>query len=300
MRRPSPVETGLDDQLLNHGTHRLVLRESQGERNMTITNNKSLENRITRSRDSSAEDKAVFEDILLHSSAGQRSRRKLATAASFLLELLLIGIVLVLPLWFTEVLPMQQFLSYLEAPPPPPPPSPAPVKIVKAASNIINGQLRTPTRIPREIQMIKEDDSPPPVGAIVGGVPGGTPGGQLGGAIDAIIGSGVSAVPSLPKPVRGAQPVRVSQGVIKGLLINRVEPKYPIVARQARIEGVVVLTAIIGKDGSVQSLHVVSGHPLLAQAAITAVRQWQYKPYILNGKPVEIETEITVMFRTHT
>ena len=170
------------------------------------------------------------------------------------------------------------------------------------ASDISNGQLRTPTRIPKKVQVIKEDDAPPPVmatGGVVGGVPGGIPGGQLGGVIGGIVSStsSLAAVPKLaPKSVTPVQRVRVSQGVVKGLLTNRVEPTYPTVARVARIHGEVVLTALIDKDGNIENLQVVSGHPLLAPAAINAVRQWRYKPYLLNGQPVEVETTITVNF----
>ena len=125
--------------------------------------------------------------------------------------------------------------------------------------------------------MIKEDDAPPPVattGGVVGGVPGGIPGGPLGGVIGGIISSTSSppAVPTLPKPVPTVQRVRISAGVTAGLLIYRVEPKYSPVAQQAHIQGTVVLAALIDKDGNVQRLQVVSGHPLLVPAAIEAVK----------------------------
>ena len=124
-------------------------------------------------------------------------------------------------------------------------------------------------------------------------------GGQLGGVIGGIISSSSSltAVPKLAsKSVMPVQRVRVSQGVVKGLLTNRVEPTYPPVAREARIHGEVVLTAIIDRDGNIENLQLVSGHPMLAPAAINAVKQWQYKPYLLNGQAVEVETTITVNF----
>jgi protein TonB len=88
----------------------------------------------------------------------------------------------------------------------------------------------------------------------------------------------------------------VSQGVSQGLLIHQVKPTYPPLARQARIQGTVVLQAVIGKDGSIQNLKVVSGHPMLAPAALEAVKQWRYKPYFLNGEPVEVDTTINVNF----
>jgi protein TonB len=260
---------------------------------------------------SAAPDKVLFEDSLLDSGVARRKRRTWATLLSFVLQLFLIGLLLLLPLWFTDVLPKQQLLTFLEAPPPPPPPpppaasSPSAAKVVKVTSNIANGRLRIPSRIPPKVQMIKEDDAPPPVattGGVVGGVPGGIPGGQLGGVIGGIISSSSSlaAVPTLSKPVPTVQRVHISQGVTKGLLIYRVEPTYPPLAQQARIQGVVVLTAIIGKDGNIQNLQVVGGHPMLAPAAIEAVKHWRYKPFLLNGQPVEVETTVTVTFHVRS
>jgi protein TonB len=129
-------------------------------------------------------------------------------------------------------------------------------------------------------------------GGVVGGVPGGVPGGQMGGVIGGIISSTPVAVPKVATPQR----VRVSQGVSQGLLIKKVQPAYPPLARQARIQGQVLLQAEISKDGNIQNLRLISGHPMLAPAAIEAVKQWRYKPYYLNGEPVEVETQITVIF----
>lgn len=91
--------------------------------------------------------------------------------------------------------------------------------------------------------------------------------------------------------------VRVTQGVSTGLLINKVSPSYPQLARQARIQGTVVLQALIDKNGDVRDLSLVSGHPMLAPAAIEAVKQWKYKPYLLEGQPVAVETQIVVNFQ---
>lgn len=255
-----------------------------------------------------AHQKSLFEDSLLEASSGQRNRRTWATFLSFILQCMLIGVVILIPLWFTDVLPKQQLVAFLEAPPPPPPPPPAAapqaatVKTVKVTSDIANGQLRTPSKIPAKVQMIKEEEAPPPAavtGGVVGGVPGGIPGGQLGGVIGGIISStsSLAAVPNLAKPAAAPQRVRVSQGISKGLLVLRVEPTYPVLARQARIQGSVILTAIIDKEGIIQNLQVVSGHPMLAPAAIEAVKQWRYKPFLLNGQPVMIETTVTVNFQ---
>jgi len=127
---------------------------------------------------------------------------------------------------------------------------------------------------------------------VVGGVPGGIPGGAMNGVIGGIVSSTPVAVPKVATPQR----VRVSQGVTQGLLIRKIQPNYPPLARQARIQGSVLLQAEISKDGTIENLHLLSGHPMLAPAAIEAVKQWKYKPYILNGEPVEVETQITVNF----
>jgi periplasmic protein TonB len=242
----------------------------------------------------------MFEDSLIESGGRLRTKRGITTFISFALQVALVGVLVLIPLLFTEALPKQQLMTFLVAPPPPPPPPPppaaAPVKIVKQVqTDLINGQLRTPTKIPEKVQMIKEDEAPPPMaatGGVVGGVPGGIPGGQMGGVIGGIVSSTPVAVPKVATPQR----VRVSQGVSQGLLIRKVQPAYPPLARQARIQGNVVLTAEISKDGSIENLRLVSGHPMLAPAAIEAVKQWKYKPYFLNGEPVEVETQVTVIF----
>ncbi len=240
----------------------------------------------------------MFEDSLIESGGKLSTKRGMTTTISFVFQLVLIGVLVLIPLLFTEALPKTQLMTFLVAPPPPPPPPPPPaavVKIVKQVqTDIINGQLRTPTKIPQKVEMIKEDEAPPPVmsGTVIGGVPGGVPGGQMGGVIGGIISSTPISVPKVAIPQR----VRVSQGVTQGLVIRRVQPAYPALARQARIQGSVLLQAEISKDGSIQNLRLISGHPMLAPAAIEAVKQWKYKPYFLNGEPVEVETQITVNF----
>src|SRR5271169_4033558 len=239
----------------------------------------------------------MFEDSLVESGGRFKSKRGTTTVISFVLQICLIGVLVLLPLIFTEALPRQQLMTFLVAPPPPPPPPPpaaAPVIVKKIQSELDNGQLRTPTAIPKKIEMIKEDEPPPSTGpaGVVGGVPGGVPGGAMGGVLGSVMSSVPTAVPKVATPTR----VRVSQGVSQGLLVHKVTPQYPPLAKQARIQGVVVLQALIGKDGSIQNLHVVSGHPMLTGSALEAVKAWRYKPYYLNGEPVEVETTINVNF----
>ena len=247
--------------------------------------------------------RVMFSDSLLEFGEA-RKRKAFATTTSFIFNCVAVGVMLIMPLVFTEDLPKAQLLTFLVAPaPPPPPPPPAaaqPVKIVREIqSEVLNtGQLRTPSRIPQKVQMIKEEEAPPPImatGGVVGGVPGGIPGGQAGGVIGSIISA--TNASNAPKFIPVApQRVRISQGVTKGLLIHRIEPVYPALARAARVQGDVILTAIISTSGEIENLQLVSGHPMLVPAALAAVRQWRYKPYLLNGAPVEVETTITVIF----
>jgi len=243
----------------------------------------------------------MFEDSLIESGGRLRTKRGWTSLVSFAIQVVIVGVMVLIPLIFTEALPKAQLMTFLVAPPPPPPPPPpaaAPVKIVhQVQTDIINGQLRTPTKIPQKVQMIKEDEAPPPVMAttgVVGGVPGGVPGGSMGGVLGSIASAGanVAALPKIATPQR----VRVSSGVQSGLLVRKVQPTYPPLARQARIQGTVVLQAQISKNGDIENLQLISGHPMLAPAAIEAVKQWKYKPYLLNGEPVEVETTVQVNF----
>jgi TonB family protein len=134
-------------------------------------------------------------------------------------------------------------------------------------------------------------------GGVVGGVPGGVVDGVPGGVFSEVLGSARS-VPSVAKTPESTpiKRIRVASRVAEANLIHDVAPQYPPEAGRARVEGAVVLMAVIGKDGSVQDVRVESGLPLLAQAAIDAVRQWRYRPYLLNGEPVEVDSRITINF----
>jgi protein TonB len=156
------------------------------------------------------------------------------------------------------------------------------------------GKLIAPKVIPKDIKIIKEEEAPPDMGGVSGGVPGGVSGGSMGGVMGGVIGGVGTAAPPPPR----VTPKRVSVGgnVQAARLVNRVQPVYPPLARQTRISGTVKLHAIIGKNGAVEQLQVLSGHPLLVQSALDAVKQWRYQPTLLNGDPVEVDTEIDVIF----
>src|SRR3979411_672782 len=143
----------------------------------------------------------MFEDSLLESGGRLKTNRGLTTTISVIFQVGLIGILVLLPLIFTDALPKGNLMTFLVAPPPPPPPPPPPaaaaVKGVNIQSEVINGQLHTPTKIPSKVQMIKEEEAPPEMGGgVPGGVPGGIPGGSTGGVMGGILGSDNAAIPT--------------------------------------------------------------------------------------------------------
>ena len=160
----------------------------------------------------------MFEDSLIESSGRMKTKKGATVLISTLIHALLIVVLVLMPLIYTEALPSQTLLTFLVAPPPPPPPPPPPAR------------------------------------------------------------------------------VRVGGNVQSANLLTQVKPAYPPLAKQARIQGVVVLEAEISKEGTIDNLKVITGHPLLIQSAIDAVKQWRYKPTLLNGEPVAVVTTITVNF----
>jgi len=240
----------------------------------------------------------MFSDSLLDLSETERRRRKGAALFSFILQGLIVGVLVLLPLWFLDTLPAQQLVTFLVAPPPPPPPPPpaAPMKVVPMVSQIVNGQLLAPSKIPKTVKMIKEEEAPPPATGVAGGVVGGVPGGQSGGVIGSLI-SAANHSSTAPKPEEIPKRLVVSQGVSLGMLQSQVEPVYPMIARRARVQGRVTLRAVISAQGTIESLQVIDGHPMLVSAALDAVKQWRYKPYMLSGQRVEVETTVFVNFR---
>ncbi len=237
----------------------------------------------------------MFADSLLNDSWADSSRRGWTTLISFVLEASAISGLLLLPLLYTQGLPRLQLFSALVAPTPPPPAPTAARNIHPSTSNVsADGHVIAPRVVPREILNIEETVAPPPVDAGGLGVPGGT-GNPLArnGVLDSI-GTGLATVMPLPPKPSPSRP-RVSR-MMEGNLIYRVQPQYPALARQARVQGVVLLRAVISRDGRIENLQVISGHPLLVKSAEDAVRQWRYRPYYLNNEPVEVETQVTVNF----
>jgi protein TonB len=229
--------------------------------------------------------------------------------SAFIGQTIFMTVLVILPMIYFDVLPKTQLTSFLVAPPPPPPPPPPPaavqaVKIVKVIPRQFDaGRLMAPKSVPKEIATIREEELPPAssgVGGVMGGIPGGVAGGTPGGVLGGIIGS-VSAPPPPPPPPpapKAVTPKRITIGgnVQQAKLVRQPKPVYPPLAKQARISGVVHLAAVISKDGTIQDLKVISGHPLLIPSALEAVKQWVYQPTLLNGEPVEVSTQIDVNF----
>jgi len=238
-----------------------------------------------------------------------KTNKSWTVMVSFVGQIILIVIAVILPLIYTEVLPATTLQSFLVAPPPPPPPPPPPaaappVKVVKVIPRQFDaGRLMAPKSVPKEIAVIKEDELPPPssgVTGVVGGVGSGVAGGTVGGVLGGIIGGIPSAAPPPPPPppVKAAAPQRIKVGgnVQSAMIIRKTPPIYPQLAKSARVSGVVHLAAVIAKDGTIQELHSLGGPALLIQAAMDAVKTWIYKPTMLNGEPVQVETTIDVNF----
>ena len=239
-----------------------------------------------------------------------RTKKTWTVFVGFAIQAVVVGILILIPLVWFDYLPAATFASFLVAPPPPPPPPPPPaaappVKVVKVIPRQFDaGKLMAPKSIPKEIAQIKEEELPPPssgVSGVVGGVPGGSVGGSVGGVLGGIISAVPSAAPPPPPPKKEEKKVEIQRIKIGGAvqqakLIRQPKPVYPPLAKQARISGVVHLSAIIAKDGTIQQLSVISGHPLLVPSALEAVKQWVYQPTTLNGEPVEVQTTIDVNF----
>lgn len=237
----------------------------------------------------------MFDDLLESTVEKKKTNKGWSVVLSGIVQAALLGVLILIPLIYTEALPKAMLSTLLIAPPPPPPPPPPPqpVKtIVKPVARLIqSGKLMQPRAIPKEVAVFKEAELPPDVinnAGNAGGVFGGIPGGNMIAA----------AGPAAPPPPKPTAPARIKQGgnVTAASIITQTRPLYPPLARQARIQGNVVLHAIIDKDGRVAQLEVISGHPLLVQSALDAVKQWRYKPTLLNGDPVEVDTTITVTF----
>lgn len=245
----------------------------------------------------------LFSDSLLELSPTRPKNSGKRVFYSIVIHVLVLLALILPPLFFTDTINLKQFTqTLLVAPPPPPPPPPAPQALVKAVAPkrvFTNaGKLIAPTVIPQKIAMLKEEPIEPDLVGASGGVPGGVPGGQMGGVLGGII-SDANRKAAAPAPVaaQSKAPLRVGGRVRAPRLISKVSPTYPPLARQTRLQGDVLLDAVIDTEGNVVQLQVVSGHPLLISAALEAVRQWKYEPTYLNDQVISVQLIVTVNFR---
>jgi len=242
----------------------------------------------------------MFDDLVESSVVRKKTNKSWSVILSAIVQGAIVVVFVLIPLIYTEALPKQLLTTFLVAPappPPPPPPAAAAPRIVKPVARLIQaGKMMAPTVIPKKVEMIKEEEMPPDVGAVgvVGGVPGGIAGGSAGGVLGGIIGGTGGGMPPPPKPTQ--QRVRIGGNVQAAKMLRQIQPMYPQIAKTAHVQGTVILHAIISKDGTVQELQYISGPALLMRSAMDAVRQWKYQPTLLNGEPVEVDTTISVVF----
>jgi periplasmic protein TonB len=235
----------------------------------------------------------MFDELIVSGNSAQvrntmqHSRKPWSVGLAVIIQSAIVGAVLLIPLIYTQVLPSAMINTFLVAPPPPappPPPQQALVKQVQPKTFAVN-RMVSPTMIPKQVEIVKDEAPPSEVASDTAGVPGGT-GDVLGG-----IGTGVA-----PPPVAPPERIKVGGDVQSASLVKQVKPEYPGMAKAARVSGTVTLRAIISKDGSIEKVEYVSGPPLLMASAMTAVREWRYRPTMLNGQPVEVDTTVQVVF----
>ena len=241
----------------------------------------------------------MFEDVLIESARHKGDSRKAITLpVSIAIHALVIGVAVGASIWFVEDVPEPPLpVTFYAAAPPPPPPPPAAAKAPPKAPEapkavpVRSTEMVAPTVIPEKIPQPLAAPEPEVAAGegVEGGVPGGVPGGVVGGVVG---GTG-------PGTGEG-EPLRVGGDVKPPQLVYKPEPSYPEAARKARMEGVVILEAIITASGTVEDVKVLkSVNPLLDSAAVRAVGQWKYKPATLNGRAVRVYLTVTVTFNLH-
>ena len=233
----------------------------------------------------------MFEDSTFASAGRIRTRSRAWMLAALALNSSMLLALVLIPLVYPEALPRAAMAFLMEVPPPPAaptPPKPVQLRAPTSSSNLADDRILMPTKIPKSI-LIPSTPEPAGLGNLASldtssGVPGG-----LENAFHS------QPAPKVVHPESKA-PARLPSAIAAGLLLHKVIPSYPALAKAAHISGTVALTAIIAKDGRIANLRVVSGLAMLQQAALDAVSQWRYRPYLMNGEPVDVETTIDVVF----
>ena len=235
----------------------------------------------------------MFEDSLVESVGRIRTRSRYFAIGSFALQASLMAAMMMYPFLHPATLPKQALTTLLTAPPLPASPANLPPRAVPASMHVqpmlLEPLLTAPSRIPQHVSMTPDSGLAP---ANVDSGLGRTGSGSNSDLFSAL-GPPASAVVK-PEPPKG--PVHVSSGVATGQLLTPIQPVYPAIARQARIQGTVVVQAVISTSGTIEQLRIVSGPPMLQGAATEAIQRARYRPFMLNGQPVAVETTISVVF----
>jgi len=249
-----------------------------------------------------------FVGFLVYVAAKTGDWKRAAIPCAYVGEVFLVAAMALVPLIYTEALPKtvwREMLQTLMPPPPPPAPSSMGTQAMHRAPHRLTADelLRAPSSIPPKVELVRDEPLPPsqfpsPLSGIVGAIPNGQAGAALDPVLQTLLRNAGPQPPPLsttPKPA----PQRLIRGseLMSARIIYQPKPEYPELARMTRTEGDVVFEAVIGKDGTIEGLKVLKGHPLLVKAALDAVRQWRYQPTLLDGEPVEVMTEITVSFK---
>lgn len=247
----------------------------------------------------------VFEEAMLEHTSAHQHRNPFDWAVSAGIHFAVLGMLLILPLYFTAGLDVHKLnLTFLAppampaAPPPPPMASRLSRPVQTTATHLLKpGQLIAPTLVPKTVSMTSAPPEEAPVEEM-GGVPGGIPGGQVGGVLGGVLAGLPKGVAPPPPPVAAGPkaPVRVGGAVKPPRLLYGPAPEYPVLARQAKLSGMVVIEAVIDEHGDVKGMRVVSGHPLLIPAALSAVSKRKYEPTILDGEPTPIDLRVEISF----
>jgi periplasmic protein TonB len=254
-----------------------------------------------------------LDEALLDKAFADDVRKPVDWLISLGVHLAVVAIVMLIPLFVTQAIDLGQFrYTYLVAPslvgpsvPPPPPPPAAAHPQQAPRTQTLSAKLIAPVAIPRVVEMPRVAEAPPPEEAIgvPGGVVGGVPGGQIGGVLGATLGG--EGIPAPPPPVAApapapasipSVPLRVGGEVKAPHTIFAPQPEYPMLAKQARIQGIVQIEAVIDQHGNVVQMKAVSGSGILIPAAMRAVAQWRYEPTYLNGEPYPVTLTVTVTF----
>ncbi len=253
-------------------------------------------------------EEAMFEQSFVQPNSRVRTGWSLVT--SFGLQALMLTVALAIPLLNPQILPRvleSAILLVPPAPPPGPPPElPRALAATRAPGREVPRGFYEPAAIPAKPAILVDDPVATGVGDPGPYVPGSIPGSGSGHGSEFVrsLMDLIRTVEAPPAPVAQAvepakvpaAPIHVSKGVQEALLIEKVIPRYPQLAIQARVQGVVQLTALISREGRVTQMRVISGHPLLVPAAIEAVKQWRYRPTLLSGVPMEVVTQVDVHF----